>query len=134
MKVIIDTNVFISGIFFSGPPYEILKAWKNNKIQIVISPEILDEYYRVSDELSQKYYQIDIEPFIELLTIKAELTEDLEGPISICDDPDDDKFIGCAISSGVKTIISGDKHLLKVTEYENIDILKPQAFIEKYLK
>jgi len=36
--------IFISGIFFSGPPYQILKAWRDEKIQIVISPEILDEY------------------------------------------------------------------------------------------
>jgi predicted nucleic acid-binding protein len=41
MKIVLDTNVFISGIFFSGPPFEILKAWKNSRIQIVLTKMIL---------------------------------------------------------------------------------------------
>jgi putative PIN family toxin of toxin-antitoxin system len=44
MKVVLDTNVFISGIFFSGPPYQILKAWRDGKIQLVLSESILEEY------------------------------------------------------------------------------------------
>ena len=46
MKVILDTNVLISGIFFSGPPHQILNAWRDGKIQLVISQEILKEYWR----------------------------------------------------------------------------------------
>jgi len=41
MKIVLDTNVFISGIFFSGPPSIILQAWSDSKIQIVLSEEIL---------------------------------------------------------------------------------------------
>lgn len=40
MKVVIDTNVFISGVFFHGPPYQILKAWHDGRIQLVISENI----------------------------------------------------------------------------------------------
>ena len=133
MRIIVDTNVFISGIFFSGPPYEILRAWKNNKIQIVVSPEILEEYYRVSEELNSKFNQINIEEFIELLTIEAELISTPITSVKICDDPDDDKFIACAIAAKVKTIVSGDKHLLQVAGYNKIEILKPRLFFEKYL-
>ncbi len=43
MRIVLDTNVFISGIFFSGPPSQILNAWKDSKIQIVLSQEILKE-------------------------------------------------------------------------------------------
>ena len=42
MKVVLDTNVFVSGVFFNGPPYEILKAWQDGKIQLELSLEILD--------------------------------------------------------------------------------------------
>lgn len=51
MRVILDTNVFVSGIFFSGPPHEILEAWRHGRIRLVISPEILEEYRRVGEEL-----------------------------------------------------------------------------------
>lgn len=51
MRIILDTNVFISGIFFSGPPSKILKEWRNRKFQIVLSQEILSEYRRVANEL-----------------------------------------------------------------------------------
>jgi putative PIN family toxin of toxin-antitoxin system len=54
MKIILDTNVFISGIFFSGPPAQLLKAWKDRRFQIVLSKEILNEYQRVVEELSKK--------------------------------------------------------------------------------
>ena len=47
MRIILDTNVFVSGVFFTGPPYEILRGWRDGKWQLVISPEILDEYRRV---------------------------------------------------------------------------------------
>jgi len=50
VKIIVDTNVFISGVFFSGPPYQILKAWCDGKIQLVISQEILEEYHRVGEK------------------------------------------------------------------------------------
>jgi len=54
MRTILDTNVFISGIFFAGPPSQILKAWGNQSLQIVLSRQILDEYQRVAATLSSK--------------------------------------------------------------------------------
>lgn len=51
MKIILDTNVFISGIFWSGPPYQILKAWQHRKIELIVSQEILNEYDHVSKAL-----------------------------------------------------------------------------------
>ncbi|RMG05768.1 MAG: PIN domain-containing protein [Nitrospirae bacterium] len=54
MKIVLDTNVFISGIFFSGPPYQILKAWRNDKVDVVLSGDIFAEYQRVAFELSRQ--------------------------------------------------------------------------------
>jgi predicted nucleic acid-binding protein len=51
----------------------------------------------------------------------------------VCEDPDDDKFFACAIASASKVIISGDKHLLKVSGYEGIQVLKPREFVDRYL-
>ena len=60
MKVVLDTNVVISGIFFSGPPREILHSWSRGKIQLLLTPEIFEEYQRVAAELNQKYPSIEI--------------------------------------------------------------------------
>jgi len=133
MRIILDTNVFISGIFFSGPPSQILKAWEKQSVQIVLCQQILDEYQRVADELSAKYPLVDITPIIELLTIFGQFVDTKGVDISICEDPDDDKFIECAIAGKCDTIVSGDTHLLKLAEYKGIKIVKPRDFIEKYL-
>ena len=71
MKVVIDTNVFVSGVFFTGPPYQILEAWRNGKIQIVLSPEILEEYQRVGEELAKRFKVVDLYPILDLLTTKG---------------------------------------------------------------
>jgi len=51
----------------------------------------------------------------------------------VCTDPDDDKFLACAVASGASTIVSGDKHLLSVSGYRGIEALRPRAFLERYL-
>ena len=133
MRIILDTNVFISGIFFSGPPSQILEAWKNQNFQIVLSKQILDEYQRVADELSLKYPQIDISPIIKMITIHGQIIDTGDINISVCEDPDDDKFIECAIAGKSYIIVSGDAHLLKLKEYKNVKFISPRDFIEKYL-
>src|SRR5436190_368442 len=108
MDIILDTNVFISGIFWSGPPYKILKAWQHRKLGLVISQDILDEYDRVSKALSRQYPNIDLSPFIELLAVNSKMHVPSKLNEQISRDPDDDKFIACALSAKVKYIISGD--------------------------
>ena len=49
MKVVIDTNVFISGVFFTGPPSKILEAWRDERVRVVLSPDIFEEYRRGVD-------------------------------------------------------------------------------------
>ena len=66
MRVILDTNVFVSGVFYSGPPYQILTAWRDGKIQLVVSPEILEEYQRVGEILSEQFSEVDLSPIIDL--------------------------------------------------------------------
>jgi len=134
MRIVLDTNVFISGIFFSGPPSQILKAWGNLNFQIVLSQEILDEYQRVANELSSKFPSVDILPIIEMVTIHGQFVDTQDIDITVCEDPDDNKFIECAIASNCQIIVSGDKHLLKLTGYKGIAVLNPRDFVEKYLK
>ena len=133
MRVVLDTNVFISGIFFSGPPYDMLKAWQDNRVRIVASPSIIEEYQRVAETLSDKHSGIDIGEIIDLLIAHAELIVPERLKESVCEDPHDDKFIECALAGKAKFIVSGDKHLLRVSGYQGIKILTPSQFMGRYL-
>jgi uncharacterized protein len=134
VKVVLDTNVFISGVFFGGPPYQILSAWRDGKIQLIISQEILSEYCRVGEIFVDKFPSIDLQPILDLVTIEAELYDAKEFSEPVCNDPDDDKFLACAIASGSRIIISGDKHLIKISGFEGIEVLKPSEFVKRHLQ
>jgi len=84
--------------------------------------------------LSAKCPAVDIDKIIELFTIYGELIETKNISVSVCEDPDDNKFIECAIASNCKLIISGDKHLLNITNYQGISVLKPREFVDNYIK
>lgn len=132
MKVVLDTNVFVSGVFFSGPPFHILQAWTDGKIKLIISPEILDEYRRVGEILAEKHPAIDLEPMLEYVIHNATVFSVPSLLERVCDDPDDDKFLACALASRSNLVVSGDRHLLKVSGYQNIEVLKPRDFLDKY--
>jgi uncharacterized protein len=133
VKIVLDTNVFVSGVFFSGPPHQILQAWRGDKVQLVISPEILDEYVRVGEELGKQFPAVDLSPVLELVTLNAEMVSPAVSAEAICGDPDDDKFFLCAISAPCQVIVSGDKHLLVKSGYGGVQVLKPRDFVEKIL-
>jgi putative PIN family toxin of toxin-antitoxin system len=133
VKVVLDTNVFVSGVFFSGPPYQILKAWSDGRIQLVVSPEIIDEFRRVGEILAADHPAIDFTPVLEYVLQNGKIYTVQSLIESVCEDPDDDKFLACALESGSRLIVSGDRHLLKVSGYRNIEVLKPRDFINKYL-
>ena len=133
MRIVMDTNVFISGIFFSGPPARILRAWQNQDLQIVISQEILFEYQRVAKELSSQFPTVDILPIIEMVTIHGEFVDTKGIHITICEDPDDNKFIECAIAGYCTEIVTGDKHLLKLKSFKGVNVLSPRNFVDRFL-
>lgn len=133
MKVVLDTNVFVSGIFFKGPSSRILKAWWNGTFQLAVSPEILEEYERTGEVLSARFPEIDLQPIWELVTVEAEIYACPNLPRQVCADPDDDKFIACALASRCAAIVSGDRHLLAVSGFQGIQIMKPREFMERYL-
>jgi putative PIN family toxin of toxin-antitoxin system len=134
VRTILDTNVLVSGIFFSGPPSRILTAWNQGALTLVASLEILEEYRRVSQELKRKFRDVDIDAIIDLVVVSAEIYQPHQLPSPVCDDPDDDKFIACAVSANVGIVVSGDRHLLQVSGYQGIQVMKPREFVDTFLK
>ncbi len=133
MRAVLDTNVLMSGVFFSGPPYEILSAWRHGIVTLVISAEILDEYRRVGQRLAARYPGVDIGPVFALIAVHAEFVEAPPLRDSVCEDSSDDKFFACAVASGCRVIVSGDKHLHRASGYSGIEVVSPREFIEKRL-
>lgn len=76
LKAVVDTNVLVSGLFFSGPPHRILKAWDDGQFCIAISEAIIHEYKRVIEALSRKLGDINLEPILERIVIEAEMVAD----------------------------------------------------------
>ncbi len=133
MKAILDTNVFISGVFFTGPPFRVLEAWRDGSLELVVSRDILEEYHEVSERLSSRFTGIDLSSILALVATQATVVSAADLPESVCQDPDDDKFIACALASRCKLIVSGDKHLLAVSGYKGIEVQRPHDFLETYL-
>jgi putative PIN family toxin of toxin-antitoxin system len=132
-KVVIDTNVFVSGLFFSGPPFRILKAWQNGQFRMAVSEDIIDDYKRVIETLAEKLGDIDLDAVIERLVIDAEMIPDYSFEQPVCEDPDDDKFLACAMLSKSQYLVSGDKHLLKLGTFLNTEIVTPRQFLDSVL-
>jgi len=133
VKVVLDTNVFVSGVFFGGPPHRILEAWRDGKIQLLLSPAIMEEYQRVMRELTLQYPEIEVERLTDFLIVHSEIVLPPSLSPVIQTDPSDDKFLECAIAGEATCIVTGDKHLLKLMNFKGVSILKPREFVENYL-
>ncbi|MBI4618419.1 MAG: putative toxin-antitoxin system toxin component, PIN family [Planctomycetes bacterium] len=134
MKIVLDTNVFVSGVFWSGPPFRILQAWKERRVELALSPAIFDEYERVANELACSHPEVDLLPWLDLLVATASFVEDRLLDEPVCSDPDDDKFIACALEASARCIVTGDKALLRVNGYRGVEVLGPIVFVRKHLE
>ncbi len=132
MRVVIDTNVVMSGIFFKGNPNRVLTAFDENKFEVFASKDIIAEYEEVSERLKKKLKRTPSEDLFKIFIARLNVVE-TEGSINICRDPDDDKFIECAVDSKSLYIVSGDKDLLSIEEYEGKEIITAVEFCERYL-
>jgi putative PIN family toxin of toxin-antitoxin system len=134
MKVVVDTNVLVSGIFFGGVPGRILAAWRDGKLTLVVSPPVLDEYHRVGALLRTRYEAADLEPVLALIAVHAEVVEAPTLSERLCDDPDDDKFMTCALAGGATIVVSGDRGLRRVSGWNGIEVMMPRAYVDRYLR
>lgn len=130
MKVVLDTNVFVSGVFFGGPPGNVLAAWRDGRIEVVVSREIIEEYVRVGRKLSARFPGVDLEPSLDLLSASATLVSAPPLPAPVCRDQDDDKFLACAIAGNAGYVVSGDHDLLAVSPYEGVVVIRPRPFAD----
>jgi putative PIN family toxin of toxin-antitoxin system len=132
LKVVIDTNVFVSS-FFGGTPRNIINFWKQGEISLCLSQEIIQEYIEVLNRLGlnntneiQNLTKLFAEGYNSIFTATTPRLAIVEA------DPDDNKFIECAVALDCKIIISGDKHLRDIKNYIDIKIMSPKEFVEMW--
>lgn len=122
-------------MFFGGLPGRILAAWSEGRFALTLSPAILDEYRRVSEELGRRYPETAaaVDPMLTLMAMHAIIVDapPLDGPVS--DDPDDDKFLAVAEAARADVVVSGDRDLLRASGWRNITVLTPRQFADRYL-
>ncbi|MBU0571017.1 MAG: putative toxin-antitoxin system toxin component, PIN family [Candidatus Omnitrophica bacterium] len=132
LKVVIDTNVFISGLLNSPSCRYIIKLLGAAKLTLIISPWILDELIGV---ISRPKFRNAItretaEKIIEMISIQAVLVNPSREFDVIEDDPADNRFIDAAIEANADFIISGDRHLLDLKTFHDIRVITPAQFLK----
>jgi len=127
MRTILDTNVFVSGIFWEGNfCSKIIYKWRNKEFELVSSVEILDELVKTLKDFKIQMPEEMIEDWRNLIIENSVIVEPTIKLNVIRDDPDDNKFLEAGISGNVDLVISQDKHLLNLRDYQGIKIVNPE--------
>jgi putative PIN family toxin of toxin-antitoxin system len=131
IRAVVDTNVFVSGVFWKGPPYQVLQAWSQGRFKLIATAPILDEYERVLTELSAKYQFGNSMRILELVRLNAELVTPVRFAKPVCRDRDDDKFLAGALAGSAPFLVFGDLDLQAVDGFKGIRVLKARAFLSE---
>ena len=129
LEVTADTNIYISGLVFAGPPRRFLREAQAGRFRLAISDALLEELSRI---LRAKFAWSDeeIREAVTLLsgcTIRVQPGERLD---VVDADPDDNRVLECAVAAGSRFIVTGDGDLLRLGAYAGIRILKVADFLE----
>lgn len=130
IRAVLDTNVVISALLFSGSPSQLVAAWQSSRLRPVVSAAILNEYIRVMAYPKFKLTNSEIRglveeellPFIETVRVPSSVIPKLR-------DPEDAKFITCATTAGVRWVVSGDDDLLSLHRVKSVEIVSVATFL-----
>jgi len=128
MRAVLDTNVFISGIFWRGESSKTIDHWRKGNITLVSSKEIITEIETVLLDFKIALPEDLIKEWSKTISERSILVEPKEKVNAVIEDPDDNKFIEAALEAKAEFIVTQDKHLLKIKEYRGIRILTPKEF------
>jgi len=130
-RVVFDTNIWISGLLWRGKPYQCLLLARGGVVQHVHCIQMmadLSEKLRETFRFSENHVEAVLYD-LRRVSERREITGDLR---IVAADPDDDKFIECALVAGAAAIVSGDHHLLELGSHAGIPILSAAAFVARF--
>ncbi len=137
IRAVLDTNLFVSGLFSSyGSVAKLQQLWLSGAFELAVSEEILEE---IGETLQKSYIQKqlllkpeEIYGILELIREKAfVVTKDQYKTDKITEDPDDNKFLGCALEAKAYFVVSGDNHLLSLKHFQGIQIVDATTFVRE---
>ena len=127
LRVVVDTNVFISGLLWGGNPGKILNLWLWGKFNLLMCPylcfEIIDVYQKF-DNPSQDIEKLRL--YLETKTIKIIPKK----KVRVCRDPKDNQILALCWVGQADFLITGDKDLLSLKEFKNTKIVRPKEFLK----
>ena len=129
-RVVLDTNIIISSAL-GGALVFVLEKWDEGKFTVVVTTDVVSEYFAVLNRPKFGLKQETIDRIIHYIYQFSEFVVPEEQIRFIEDDPKDDKFLEAAIAGKVDFIVSGDNHLLALKEFRSIPILSGREFLER---
>ena len=128
MRVVLDTNIFISGIFWRGSSNNVIINWKEGKFTLITSLEAVSEIIKVLKDFKIKLSDDMIKEWVDMIVRNSIIVEPKEKIAIVKDDAKDNIFIETAVAGNADYIISQDNHLLKLREFRGIRIITPEEF------
>jgi putative PIN family toxin of toxin-antitoxin system len=138
LKVVLDTNILISGIIGSGYSAQILDAVRKEELRLVTSFHLLEEFSDVISRrhIARKYPKAaeNAESLLDYLRTFAEFKPGIPDVKQTSTDRDDDFVLACAVDGKADYIVSGDPHLLELKSFRGTRILTPREFVEQIMR
>lgn len=133
MRIVIDTNVLISAIFWTGKPKQLLNHARHRKITFVTSNQLLDELRQILVRQDKPFHLQDNEAdqVIEALKGFGEVVES-HSQVTVCHDEMDNEVIAAAIDGKAEYIVTGDVHLLGLRSYQGVEIRTVSDFLSQF--
>jgi uncharacterized protein len=132
VRIVIDTNVLVSAFLYDGVPLEVISLAESGAIEVATSNEAITELLAVLSRhrFSQRLRSLGLSASAIVRRYREiAIVIDLVDPPKICSDPDDDMFIGIAVAAKADMIVSGDRHLLEITDISPAPIVTPSEFL-----
>lgn len=130
MRITIDTNILVSALGWNGAEASVVEMVLESKLELYLSTEILSEFFRVVKYPKFRFTDSEIDGFIGRLLSNSVIVNPSQPVKVIIDDPAYNKILECALEGKSEFIISGDRHLLSLGEYEGIKILRAVDFLK----
>jgi putative PIN family toxin of toxin-antitoxin system len=128
-RVVLDTNIIISSVL-GGALVLILEKWDEKKFTVVVTTDVISEYFEVLNRPKFNLKQETIDKITRYIYHFSEFVVPEEQIRFVEDDPKDDKFLEAAVSGKVDFIVSGDSHLLAIKEFRSIPIITGREFLD----
>jgi uncharacterized protein len=132
IRVVLDTNIIVSSAL-GGALELILDKWAEDALTVIVTSDILVEYFEVLNRPKFRLKQATIDRIIRYSYQFAEFVIPEERIQFVKADPKDDKFLEAAIAGGVEYIVSGDSHLLELKEFRTVPILSARVFLVRLM-